>query len=92
MEAELQAAMDAVARDVYTVTAHGPREAKMRTVLAFLACWKLPFIPYTSEVVYALGAALKRRGYRSAEEYLTAKWPSAREDILTPRHAELLEM
>ena len=42
----------------------------MRTNRMFLACWDLPLIPYTVDVVYALGAALKWRKYRSAEDYL----------------------
>ena len=34
------------------------------------ACWNLELDPYTTEVVYALGAALNWRGYRSADLYL----------------------
>ena len=45
-------------------------QAKMRTIRRFLACWDLPLVPYTVEVVYALGAALKWRKYRSAADYL----------------------
>ena len=53
--------MDEVIRDVYAESSHDPMEAKMRTNLMFLACWNLPLVPYTAEVVYALGAALKWR-------------------------------
>ena len=69
-EAEQVAAMEAVTRDVYAATTLPVQEAKMRTVRSFLACWNLPLVPYTPEVVYALGAALKWRGYRSADLYL----------------------
>ena len=62
--------MDEVIRDVYAESSHDPMEAKMRTNLMFLACWNLPLVPYTAEVVYALGAALKWRKYRSAADYL----------------------
>ena len=62
--------MDAVVHDMYAEPSHGPMDAKMRIVLAFLARRGLPLIPYTTEVDYALGAALKWRGYRSAEDYL----------------------
>ena len=62
--------MDEVIRDVYAESSHDPMEAKMRTILMFLACWNLPLVPYTTDVVYALGAALKWRKYRSAADYL----------------------
>ena len=52
---ERLAALDAVVNDVYADFSHGPKEGKMRTVLMFLACWNLSFVPYTADVVYALG-------------------------------------
>ena len=62
--------MDEVVQDVYAASSRGPMDAKMRTNMKFLACWNLPLVPYTAEVVYALGAALKWRKYRSAHLYL----------------------
>ena len=59
-----------VINGVYAESTHGPMQAKMRTNRMFLACWDLPLIPYTVDVVYALGAALKWRKYRSAADYL----------------------
>ena len=55
---------------VYADSTHKPMAARMRTVRMFLACWNLPLVPYTVDVVYALGASLKWRKYRSAENYL----------------------
>ena len=66
----MQAALDNVIQGVYAESSRGPMEAKMRTVMMFLGCWNLPLVPYTAEVVYALGAALKWRRYRSAADYL----------------------
>ena len=60
---ERTAAMRDVVHGVYADSTHGPMQAKMRTNLRFLACWDLPLVPYTVDVVYALGAALKR-GHR----------------------------
>ena len=51
--------MQDVIQGVYAESTHAPMEAKMRTNRRFLACWDLPLVPYTVEVVYALGAALK---------------------------------
>ena len=59
-----------VINGVYADSTHGPMAARMRTVRMFLACWNLPLVPYTVDVVYALGASLKWRKYRSAENYL----------------------
>ena len=59
-----------VVRGVYADSTHKPMAPKMRTNRMFLACWNLPLVPYTVDVVYALGASLKWRKYRSAEDYL----------------------
>ena len=64
------AAMEAVTRDIYAASTLLVMAAKLRTIRKFLACWNLPLVPYTPEVVHALGAALKWRGYRSADLYL----------------------
>ena len=64
---EQLAAMEAVILDVYAASSRGPMESKLKTIRKFLACWGLPLVPYTPEVVYALGAALQWRGYRSAD-------------------------
>ena len=62
--------MEHVTRDVYAESTIGPMQGKLSTIVKFLACWGLQLLPYTAEVVYALGAALKWRGYRSADNYL----------------------
>ena len=59
-----------VLNGVYAASTHGPMASRMRTIRMFLACWNLPLIPYTVDVVYALGASLKLRKYRSAEDYI----------------------
>ena len=63
-------AMEAVIKDAYAATTTGPMASKLKTIHRFLACWGLQLTPYTPEVVYALGAALKWRGYRTADLYL----------------------
>ena len=60
--------------------------SKLKTIHRFLACWGLHLTPYTPEVVYALGAALKWRGYRTADLYLylsrqAAEWE---DEVITP--------
>ena len=67
---ERQNAMESVVRDVYAESTLVSMEGKLRTIHRFLACWNLELLPYTPEVVYCLGAALKWRGYRSADIYL----------------------
>ena len=62
--------MDAVRRGVFAAMTIHTSAAKTWTIRKFLACWDLPLIPYTAEVVYALGAALKWRNNRSADIYL----------------------
>ena len=59
-----------VVNGVYADSTQAPMLAKMRTNRMFLACWNLPLVPYTVGVAYALGASLKWRKYRSAEDYL----------------------
>ena len=68
--AEMEAAMAHVARDVYASSTVGPMEAKLKTIMTFLECWGLRLIPYTPEVVFSLGAALKGRKYRNASSYI----------------------
>ena len=59
-----------VTRDVYAASTVGPMSANIKTIKAFLACWGLELTPYTPEVVFALGAALKWHKYRSARSYI----------------------
>ena len=75
-----------VIQGVYADSTHAPMAAKMRTNRKFLACWNLPLVPYTVEVVYALGAALKWRKYRSAADYLyLSKLVAEREGSISAR-------
>ena len=62
--------MEEVVQDVYAASTIGPMEAKLKTIHNLLACWNLTLVPCTPEVVYALGATLKYRKYRSAGLYL----------------------
>ena len=80
---ERAAAMELVTHEVYAASSRLCNQAKMVTILRFLDCWNLPLIPYTSEVVYALGAALKWRGYRSADLYLYLSRQVARREGAT---------
>ena len=67
---ERQAAMNLALREIHAKSSVGPRRSKLRTILKFLGCFQLPLIPFTVDVVQALGASLKWRGYRSAPLYL----------------------
>ena len=67
---ERKAAMEDVCKDVHAASTVKPQESKLRTIRRFLACFGLPLVPFTTEVVYALGAALKWRKYRTAHLYL----------------------
>ena len=48
-----------VIHGVYAESTHAPMAAKMRTNRKFLACWNLPLIPYTVDVIYALVSRAK---------------------------------
>ena len=49
----------------------------MRTIMRYLAWWNLPLLPYTPEVIYALGSALKWRKHRTASDYIYLSRASA---------------
>ena len=66
----MKVAMADVTRDVYASSTVGPMEAQLRTITSFLDCWGLKLTPYTPEVVFAFGAVLKWRKYRSASTYI----------------------
>ena len=68
--AEREEALADVTRDVYAASTVGPMSAKIRTIKAFLPCWGLELTPYNPEVVFAFGAGLKWRKYRSAKSYI----------------------
>ena len=47
--------MEEVCKDVHAASTVKPQESKLRTIRKFLACFGLPLVPLTTEVVYALG-------------------------------------
>ena len=57
-------------REVLAESSRGPAKSKLKTILKFLSCFGLRLVPFTVRVVHALAAALKWRGYRSADLYL----------------------
>ena len=57
-------------REVLADSSRKPQASKLKTIRRFLACFDLQLVPFTVEVVQALAAALKWRGYRSADLYL----------------------
>ena len=67
---EQRAAMALAVREIQAESSRGPAASKLRTIERFLKCFNLSLIPFTVQVVYALGAALKWRKYRAAEQYL----------------------
>ena len=69
---ERRQALRLVTRDAYAATSRGPNKSKHRTIQKYLACFGLTLLPFTARVVRALGAALKWRKYRSADQYLYA--------------------
>ena len=67
---ERREALNWAIREIQADSARGPQASKLRTIHRFLACFNLRLVPFTVKVVYALGAALKWRKYRSADLYL----------------------
>ena len=67
---ERKAAMDEVFKDIHAASTLKPQESKLRTIRKFLAYLGLPLVPFTTEVEYALGAALKWAKYRTVNLYL----------------------
>ena len=63
-------AMEAFERDVLATSTREALEAKMRTIHRALAGWGLTPFPPSLFTIRALGATLKRGGYRSAASYL----------------------
>eukprot|EP00971_Amphidinium_carterae_P200219 3973518-Amphidinium_carterae.1 len=59
---------------MYARSSSVPRCSVQRTVHEILDTWfeARRWIPASSEVILALGAALKRGGYRSAMQYMSA--------------------
>ena len=63
-------AMEALERDALAASTRESMEAKLRTIRRALAGWGLEPFPPTMWSLRALGATLKRGGYRSAASYL----------------------
>ena len=55
---ERQAALNLALREVYAKTSIGPRRSMLCTIMKFLRCLDVPLIPFTTDVVVALGASL----------------------------------
>ena len=68
--AEREGAMKALEDDVHAASSRKAVDMKMRTISAALARWAIPLYPPTILSIKALGATLKKGGYRSAESYL----------------------
>ena len=64
------AALESLERDIYAASTREAVAAKLRTVRRALGAWGLAPFPPTLETIQALGATLKRGGYRSAASYL----------------------
>ena len=63
-------ALEALERDALAASTREAMEAKLRTIRRALAGWGLEPLPPSMWTVRALGATLKRGGYRSAASYL----------------------
>ena len=68
--ADRQAALDTLLQDTHAPSSLHAMEAKLRTIGRALLSWGLAPFPPTLETIHALGATLKRGGYRSAASYL----------------------
>ena len=64
-------AVQELLRDVHAPSTRKAQEMKWRTVVRALEPWSLDPCPPSREAIVALGAALKKGGYASAESYLT---------------------
>ena len=69
--AERAEALKELESEVHAASSKKAIEAKLKTIKAALAKWCLPLFPPTASSVRALGATLKKGGYRSAESYLS---------------------
>ena len=63
-------ALEALERDAHAASTRESMEAKLRTIHRALVGWGLVPFPPSLWTVRALGATLKRGGYRSAASYL----------------------
>ena len=63
-------ALELLERDSLAASSRGALEAKLRTLHRALVPWGITPFPPTRAVLRALGATLKRGGYRSAASYL----------------------
>ena len=70
-EMERRSAVQDLTEDIYAATSQRSNFFKWKTIVDMLSKWNLSPLPPTREAVVALGAALKRGGYRSAESYLS---------------------
>ena len=64
-------AMAELERDFVSASGRGPAESRLRTVQYMLGLWNLHPLPPTQKHVLALGATLKKGGYKSPEQYLS---------------------
>ena len=64
------AALEALERDVYAASTREAVAAKLRTVRRAIGSWGMAPYPPSLQTIQALGATLKRGGYRSAASYL----------------------
>ena len=64
-------ALEELQRDFVSASGRGPAESRLRTVQHMLGLWGLHPLPPTQQHVLALGATLKKGGYRSPEQYLS---------------------
>ena len=70
-EGERAGAVQDLTDDFYAATSQRSNHFKWRTIVEMLSKWRLDPLPPSKEAVVALGAALKRGGYRSSESYLS---------------------
>ena len=63
--------MDDLIRGLYAPSSARPMDHKWNTIRRALAMWGLEPLPPTSSAIVALGAALKKGSYQSADSYLS---------------------
>ena len=68
--AEQGRAAEELEADMLAPSTRASTAAKLKTVTKALRAWGMPVFPPTSDSLRALGATLKRGGYRSAGSYL----------------------
>ena len=69
---ERDVALDALRRDMFAKTTWKSIASMHRTIDRLLSAFNLTLLPFRTETVFALGAALKACKYRSAKNYLSA--------------------